>query len=91
MISIENIYPNPSIGKSILRLFINSNENISFENTRLTIFNILGEKVYEVINHPFNNGQNELEIPTMTFINGVYFGSIKTKNSVHSFKLVVQQ
>ncbi len=78
-----NIYPNPSTG----RLNISLNKQQSKTNTELSIFNMLGEKIY--YNARFNlQASNEIDISA--FQKGIYFIKMNDGAEVFEKKIVVE-
>ncbi len=83
---IEN-YPNPVTDEFILKFNLRKPENIS-----LTLSNILGEKVLNLIdNKPFGYGKHLIKKPfsEMQLPNGIYFYNLKIGNKHFSKKVIV--
>lgn len=75
MISEFSIYPNPSVD------YFNLSFNLqNSENTSISVFNMLGELVYEY-NGTFNAGPNSFILETGKFEKGIYFISLSTSDS----------
>lgn len=80
-----SVYPNPS--KSVFNFVINGNELITGNQTRLYIYNMLGEQIFS---QPIKNSQFNIELSNQP--SGVYFYRITNadKALVASGKLEVQ-
>ncbi len=72
------IYPNPSDG--IFTIYFNSFEN---ENTRVEIFSLRGEKIYNI-----SNPEMEEVINITDYTNGIYLVKITTNDETETFKII---
>lgn len=82
--ALEN-YPNPFTGKTTINYYV-EDESIA----ELSIFNTLGEKVYER-KAQTQNGENTIELDANGWKAGVYFYSIKYKNAVNTKRLIIAE
>jgi len=75
------VYPNPSTG------IITVQCKPSSENAKLSVYNLLGESVYEKAISSFSNHTIDLSANP----NGVYFVSMKTENESSTSKIILQK
>jgi hypothetical protein len=82
--SLNQNYPNPfnPTTKISYSLPIDSKVNVS-------IYNILGQKVYELVNKSLKAGEYEAVFNASNFSSGVYIYRIKTDNFVQSKKMLL--
>ena len=85
VISIETIYPNPSIGSA--QLIFSSEKATTAE---LSIFNLLGEMVYYAPIQT-SNGLNTFPINLQKENNGVYLIQLKEGNKISTQKLILNK
>jgi hypothetical protein len=76
-----DLYPNPSTNGD----FIIALSNLQTENSGISVYNLLGEKVYEITN--LHEGANTI---TSGLSSGIYIIRVSLSNSFYSRKLVVQ-
>lgn len=88
LIRIDNFYPNPTNGRSKIRYFINDNSSQSYK-VIVSIFNLIGEKVSEIIDLKSGSGVFETEIESNKLSNGIYFSEVKINNRTKYFKFQV--
>ncbi len=77
-------YPNPFNPNTKIRYFIPEDGNV-----KITIYNILGQKVTELVNGNIKAGKYETEFNGSNFASGVYIYRIKTDNFVQSKKMIL--
>ncbi len=77
-----NIYPNPTSGKII----ICCNDNHNHLNAEITIFDIIGNIIYE--NNNFNN--DNIDLNSLNIANGLYFLRIESNNNRQTIKIIKQ-
>jgi len=75
--------PNPFSGKTTVKYYVESEDNAT-----LSVYNALGSLVYSAVSKT-QVGENKFEINAENWTNGVYFYSVKFKNSVSTKRLMV--
>lgn len=73
------LFPNPNNGRFVVAL-----SNYSLENSKLTITNLIGEKLQE---NELKFGVNEINIKHSS---GIYFLTVSNKNGRYTTKIIVQ-
>ncbi len=79
-----NVYPNPA----------KDNINVQFTlpasgEVKLTLINILGEQVMELVNTELTSGQHTINVDVSKLPAGMYYFRLQTNNSSDTFKKVV--
>jgi len=77
-------YPNPFNPSTKIRLIIPEAGNV-----KLAVYNLLGEKVAEVLNQEMNSGTFEVIFDGSNLSSGVYFYTIKANNFLASKKMIL--
>ena len=80
------IYPNPTQGNATLEITLVKDSKIN-----VSIFDISGKEIANVLNGNLNAGENELEINTSNFSNGIYYTKISGENTVKTIKFIVSK
>ncbi|MCC6371800.1 MAG: PKD domain-containing protein [Bacteroidia bacterium] len=87
-IEIENnilsVYPNPGTGLFTLKM------NVSNEKTKVTVYNVMGQKVYEGVNEAAN-GKMDKQVDLSKAEAGVYFVEVIDGTKIVSKKIVVSK
>jgi hypothetical protein len=78
------LYPNPTSANTILSMNLEKAESI-----RVTIADIQGKVVTDVIEKDGTNGIQQIELPTASLQNGIYFVNINVGGKAAQVKLVV--
>lgn len=86
MYSLEQNYPNPFNPTTTIRFSIPEAGIVS-----LSIYNLLGERVAEVLNHEFVTGSYEFTYNASNLSSGVYFYTIKTENFTATKKMLLMK
>jgi len=76
-----NISPNPTSGAFKLQM---SNVKLSIINYQLSIYNVLGERVYEM-----DNGQLSIDLSSQP--SGIYFIKVQTEKESFTQKLIIRK
>ncbi len=79
-----NLYPNPASDESILHLNLEEELNVS-----LDVINSLGQKVYSV-NPQLMTGMHDVQLPTASWANGMYFLKLQAGKRNVQARLLVQ-
>jgi Secretion system C-terminal sorting domain len=79
------VFPNPADGVLNLKFDLEANMPLNIEVT-----NTLGQQVYQVAGQNYAAGAHQLEIPTATLGNGMYFVTIKNEKAQIMRKFTVQ-
>ena len=79
-----SLFPIPSSNKTTLSIELKSLSNVKVE-----LFNLVGNKVSELIKGQLNSGNNEIPINTSELANGIYFIKISVAGIDKTIKLVV--
>lgn len=82
-ISNFEIFPNPIKDKTYIKFDLNENKN-----TKIEIYNILGKKVYTLLNENLNTGTHIINL-NKDFSSGIYYCIIKTNNFIITKKLLI--
>ena len=83
------IFPNPSNG--IFKLQMNPQHSGSVDNYQISIFNLVGEKVYSIVNTKMVTQNSLLSVDLSAQSKGVYFLQIIYENkSVVNKKIIIQ-
>jgi serine protease len=80
-----SVYPNPASDQLLINFFLNDPAK-----TALSIYNSLGEKIYEMESKNFKPGKQSVSLNTQKFENGIYFInlSIDGKPSLQKFTIL---
>jgi hypothetical protein len=82
-----NIYPNPSKGNATIEYSITNDSEIS-----LSIYNVLGVKVAELINGHQSEGTYKLNIQESNRLrSGIYFVTLVKDNKASTQRLIITQ
>lgn len=81
-----NNFPNPFNGQTRLRFSLKT-----LEPYKINIFNIVGEKVFEIENQPSQQGWNhiDLNMDSAQFTSGIYLVNLIQSNLTESLKIVL--
>jgi hypothetical protein len=79
-----NIFPNPAGSNTNIQFTLNSQSNI-----RITITDITGKLVKELLNTKLTEGTYNIPFDTSSFPEGLYFSHIFTDQNIFTFKLEV--
>jgi plastocyanin len=86
-----NIYPNPTSGKFTLQIVGSDAQSGNWsgndQQTSVEIFNILGEKIYDL---PAFTSQEPNEIDLTSFMDGIYFVRINDRQKIYTERLIKQ-
>ena len=66
-IELMSIYPNPTSNLCSIKFKLSQSKTLL-----VNIFNVLGEKVYNIQKNIFSEGENELKLNTSNLSNGIY-------------------
>ncbi|MCL5027816.1 MAG: T9SS type A sorting domain-containing protein [Bacteroidetes bacterium] len=77
-------YPNPFNGSTTIKFFVSKSSNV-----RITIYNILGEKVDDLINERKESGLYEVLFSNVNLPSGVYYCRITLENKTMTKKLLL--
>ena len=80
------IYPNPTQENATLEITLVKDSKIN-----VSIFDISGKEIANVLNGNLNAGENQLEINTSNFSNGIYYTKISGENTVKTIKFIVSK
>jgi len=81
---INHNFPNPFNPTTSISFFLNKKSHVS-----LSIYNILGEKIDELVNADLNSGYHNIEWNATNFSSGIYLYQIKTANSIQTKKCLL--
>ncbi|OGU84441.1 MAG: hypothetical protein A3K31_11025, partial [Ignavibacteria bacterium RIFOXYA12_FULL_35_25] len=84
--SLEQNYPNPFNPSTTLRFTLPDAGNVT-----LSIYNLLGEKVEEVLNQELASGSYEVNFDASKLSSGVYLYTIKAGNYTASKKMILMK
>ncbi|MBK8947035.1 MAG: Ig-like domain-containing protein [Ignavibacteriae bacterium] len=82
--SLEQNYPNPFNPTTKIRFSLPQKSEVTLE-----VFNVIGEKVDELINTTLNSGLHEVEFKNENLSSGIYFYKLKSGNFVEIKKMVL--
>ena len=82
--SVSQNFPNPFTNTSIVSVNLTQATNLSLE-----VFNLTGQKVYEVSNGHSNAGTHNLVINAENLSSGVYFYTVNAGNNAITKKMIV--
>ena len=80
------IYPNPTQGNATLEVTLLNDSKIN-----VSIFDISGKEIANVINGNLNAGENQLELNTTNLSNGIYYTRISGENTIKTIKFIVSK
>ena len=84
--SLEQNYPNPFNPSTTLRFTLPQAGNVN-----LSVYNLLGEKIAEVLNQEMTSGSFEVVFDGSNLSSGVYFYTIKAGNFASSKKMILMK
>ncbi|MCK5277802.1 MAG: T9SS type A sorting domain-containing protein, partial [Cyclobacteriaceae bacterium] len=79
-------YPNPFNPNTIIKFALPQDSKVN-----LTVFNILGEKVVQLINQEMKAGYHEYKFDASNFASGVYLYSITAGEFIEIKKMVLMK
>ncbi len=82
--SLSQNYPNPFNPSTKIRFTLPQRSDVS-----LAIYNVIGEKVADLINSELNPGSHEVEFNNTTLSSGIYFYRLKTGSFVDVKKMIL--
>ena len=82
--SLEQNFPNPFNPSTKIRFSLPNSANIKLE-----VFNVLGEKVSDLIDADMDAGNHEIEFSAINLASGLYIYRLSTKDFVDVKKMVV--
>ena len=77
-------YPNPANPSTTVGFYLPQNDNVHLE-----LYNLLGQKVYEVDEYAINAGYHEIALDLSEYASGVYFYRVITSEQVETKKLML--
>ena len=77
-------YPNPFNSKTIIKLTVPEPSKVI-----LSIYSVLGDKIIDLVNKEFIQGNYQVEFDGSNISSGIYFYQLRTKNFIKSKKLVL--
>ena len=80
------IYPNPTQGNATLEVTLLNDSKIN-----VSIFDISGKEIINVLNGNLNAGENQLELNTTNLSNGIYYTKISGENTIKTIKFIVSK
>ena len=80
------IYPNPTQGNATLEVTLLNDSKIN-----VSIFDISGKEIVNVLNGNLNAGENQLELNTSNLSNGIYYTKISGENTIKTIKFIVSK
>ena len=80
------IYPNPTQGNATLEVTLLNDSKIN-----VSIFDISGKEILNVLNGNLNAGENQLELNTSNLSNGIYYTKISGENTIKTIKFIVSK
>ena len=87
--NVEQNYPNPFNGRTIIKYYLQSTENLKFE-----LYNVLGERVFAEDLGNVSAGEHQYSLNTASLkstplTSGIYFYVFSTANKRETRKLVL--
>jgi subtilisin family serine protease len=84
--TLNQNYPNP----------FNPSTNISFSlpedsRVRISVYNLLGEQVTELVNDDFNSGRHTIPFDANSITSGVYLYKMETNNFISTRKMIIMR
>jgi hypothetical protein len=76
-------YPNPFSTNTTIEV-----EMIENNNVEINVFNILGERIVELVNEKLNTGTHTFNFSAESYAKGIYFAKIKIDNEEQVIKLI---
>ena len=77
-------YPNPANPSTRVGFYLPQEDNVSLE-----LYNVLGQKVYQVDEFALNAGYHEIDLDLSEYSSGVYFYRVITAEQVETKKLML--
>jgi hypothetical protein len=81
-----SIFPNPADLKATISLNLPKSQQI-----QLSLFNINGKKIIEILDHDVNAGETNIQLNISNLSSGIYFCILKTNNKVFSKKVIISK
>jgi len=85
-LTLEQNYPNPSNGSSVVAFTLPDHQHVSIE-----VFNAMGEKVLEVANGEYSQGKHQLPIDLTHLRSGIYTYRLVSGGKSISMRLVLKE
>ena len=83
-LKLQQNVPNPFSAQTKIKLYVPGKDEFS-----LSIYNILGQKIDEVIYNPITSGTHEFVFDGSQFASGIYFYRLKSGNTVIKKKMML--
>jgi hypothetical protein len=83
--SLGDVYPNPATNDATISFNLNTNNNV-----KISIVNLLGQEVINVVNDKFAAGSNEVKFNVNNLNAGVYFYTITVDGVSQSQKFIIK-
>lgn len=80
---LKQNYPNPFNSKTRIEFIIPTQDRVN-----LSIYNLLGQKVKEIVNQNLNAGHHTVDFIADNLSSGVYFYTLKTSNKIVTKKML---
>jgi hypothetical protein len=80
-----NVFPNPAKDEAIVSVTLDKAKHVS-----VSIFDVTGKQVSEVIEKDLHEGNNQLSVNTNDLKNGVYFVQVTAGANTNQIKLIVK-
>ncbi len=84
-VNVSQTYPNPTTGTTQVTVELEQTSNVSFE-----IFNMTGQKVFEIPSRTMTAGANVITFDASSLTSGVYFYSVNTDGENVTRKMIVR-
>ncbi len=78
-------YPNPSIINTTIPFYLKEGGHV-----QISLYDITGRKVYDVMDTNLSSGQNQIDINTSNLTSGIYFYQLKCGNYKEARKMIIQ-
>jgi len=82
--SLKQNYPNPFNPSTQIRFTIPESEMVN-----LSVYNMLGEKVTELVNETLSSGEYNIRFDAKGFSSGVYIAKIQAGSFIHLIKMTL--
>ncbi len=84
--TLDQNYPNPFNPETVIKFELPKSSKII-----LTVYNILGQKVKELVNGNYNEGTYEVKFNADNLTSGIYFYELRYDNNVLVKKMILQK